>query len=91
MKSLNNGSDRVSTFHLLSPNEVYSKETGLCPIELLAKGIPWKSQTTQAVGKAVGSSPPADSKTLLLKVITPNSLNVDTSMWLLFRIFTLTF
>lgn len=27
---------------LLSPKETSSTSTGLCPVELLAKGIPWK-------------------------------------------------
>lgn len=43
MKSPNNEVDRVPTGHTLSLNEASNARTGLHPIELVAKGVPWKS------------------------------------------------
>ena len=43
MKSPNNVGSEVPTGHLSSPSEAFSSRTGLYPIELLAKGITWKS------------------------------------------------
>ena len=68
MKSPNNGEDRVPTGHLLSLNKVSINGTGLHPSELLAKSIPWKSPTIQAVTKTIGCSPKTD-KVPLFKTI----------------------
>lgn len=43
IKSPNNRIDGISIRYLLSPNKSSKTETGSHPIELLVKGIPWKS------------------------------------------------
>lgn len=53
MRSFNNWGDRAPTVHLLSLKEVSSSTFGLPFIELLAKGVSWKSPMTQAVAKSM--------------------------------------
>ena len=52
MKLSNDKGHRAPAGHLLSPNEAFSTRTGLLHlIELLAKGVPWEPETTQAIVK----------------------------------------
>lgn len=59
--------------HFLSPNESSSTGTGLHSIELLAKVVPWKPPTTQAVAEMIDYSSQTDSKAQVLKE-TPTQL-----------------
>lgn len=54
VKSLSNEGDGIPTVHLLSANRASIIGPGLYPIELLAKGLPWKYPTTLKVAKVIG-------------------------------------
>lgn len=41
---------------------------GLCLVELLTRGVPCNSQTTQAVAKVIGCASQLDGRVLLLKI-----------------------
>ena len=56
MKSSNEEGDGTPTCHLLSPSEASNTRTGFHPIEILAKRVPWKFPTTQAVAKTTDGS-----------------------------------
>ena len=71
MKLANSEEDLASTGHLLSLNEVCSTTIGLHIIGFWSKVFYGNPQTTQAVAKAINSSPQTDSKAPMLKTYTP--------------------
>lgn len=51
----------TSTGHLLLPNGASNSKTELHSVEMLAKGVAWKSLTTQAVAKTMDRFPQTDN------------------------------
>lgn len=67
-------SDRSTTGYLLSQNEVSSFGSGLHPIELFTKGVPWGAQKTETVAKSIiDYSTQTEGQILLLKT-TPTQI-----------------
>lgn len=54
MESSNNSRDNVPTRHLILSSQTSSVRNALYLVELLAKGLRWNSQTSQAIAKANG-------------------------------------
>ena len=61
------GEDKSPTRPLSPLCETSNTRNGLYLIELLARGAPWKPQTTKAISKVIVCSPQTDGKALLLK------------------------
>ena len=66
MQSASNGGNRITSGHLLSPNEVSSTKIQLPSNWVVGQRSPWESQ---AVAKIIVCSPQTDSKVPLLKTI----------------------
>lgn len=89
MNSPNNEGDIVPPGQILSLNEASSSWIRLHSIEFLAKGIPWKTQTTQGCCQDSRSSPQTNSKASLLKTIPTQLIELETPSCYLYRTFTL--
>lgn len=64
----NNGRNGFLIGYLLSSDAFITKNR-LHLIELMAKGVPWKHQTTQDIDNAIDCFPQSDDKALLLKTV----------------------
>lgn len=67
MKSLHDGTDKVPTGHLLSPNSFQYQVWIISNWVVGQKGSQRNPYTTQAIAKTVGCSPKTDNKVPLLR------------------------
>lgn len=87
MKLSNNKGDKMPTWHLWSPNELFSTGNGLHLTELLVKLTPkhGNSQTIQAITKTIGCSPQTYVMFYCWRQHLHNSLNTEKPyiLWIL--------
>lgn len=69
MESPNNRGGKAPIRHLLLPTQISHSRSESHLIELLAKGLHKKPQTSLSIAKATGCSPQTNGKALLLKTM----------------------